>query len=97
MKKITQDLICTFLSINPNRTGNLYVTSVDATEDRGRLGRLLNHSRVDFNVVSKIVEIDSIPRIIFYAAKNIEENVELLYDYGDRTLKSLKLYPWLRY
>ncbi|KII74717.1 N-lysine methyltransferase SETD8-A [Thelohanellus kitauei] len=76
---------------------NIFSYSIDATLDKGRLGRLLNHSRTEFNLVSKIIEIRGIPRIVFYASKDIPKDVELCYDYGDRSKRSLKLYPWLRY
>ncbi|KAF1742683.1 hypothetical protein MXB_4663 [Myxobolus squamalis] len=70
---------------------------IDATSETGRMGRLLNHSRLNFNIISKIIEIDNIPRIVFHATHDIPIGAELLYDYGDRSPQSLKNYPWLRY
>ncbi|KAF0991436.1 hypothetical protein HZS_162 [Henneguya salminicola] len=76
---------------------NIQYASVDATIDVGKLGRLLNHSRLNFNLISKIIEIANVPRIVFFAARDISIGEELLYDYGDRTPTSLRNHPWLRY
>lgn len=67
---------------------------VDATLETGRLGRLINHSR-NGNLITKVVEVKGIPRLIFLAKRDIDENEELSYDYGDRSKESLHHHPWL--
>lgn len=67
---------------------------VDATEETGKLGRLVNHSR-NGNLVTKSLLVDSIPRLILIAKTYIRKGEELLYDYGDRSKESLEHHPWL--
>ena len=71
------------------------VPSVDATAESGLLGRLVNHSRLKFNCVTKVLEVDGDPRLILVAARDVGVAEELLYDYGDRSKESLDAYPWL--
>jgi len=70
---------------------------IDATEETGRYGRLLNHSCKTPNCVTKVVMLPNQdePRLILVAKQDIEEGTELLYDYGDRSKESLKAHPWL--
>lgn len=68
---------------------------IDATAESGRLGRLVNHSRVKPNLQTKVVIVNDIPRLILVAKKDIEPGTELLYDYGDRSKESLLCHPWL--
>ncbi|GAB1599099.1 N-lysine methyltransferase KMT5A-A-like [Argonauta hians] len=68
---------------------------VDATDESGRLGRLINHSRSG-NCQTKLVGIKGRPYLILVASRNIDEGEELLYDYGDRSKASLAAHPWLR-
>jgi len=68
---------------------------VDATEESGRLGRLLNHSCIHPNLVTKIVTLDESPRLILVAKHDIVEGTELIYDYGDRDKATIKAHPWL--
>ena len=58
--------------------------SIDATFESGRLGRLVNHSKVSSNCSTKVVMLDGIPRLVFIAKKDILPGSELYYDYGDR-------------
>jgi hypothetical protein len=58
--------------------------SIDATFESGRLGRLVNHSKVSSNCRTKVVMLDGIPRLVFIAKKDILPGSELYYDYGDR-------------
>ncbi|XP_057667362.1 N-lysine methyltransferase KMT5A-like isoform X1 [Diorhabda carinulata] len=67
---------------------------IDATEETGRLGRLVNHSR-NGNLQTKTILVDSIPRLILTAKTYIRPGEELLYDYGDRSKESLEHHPWL--
>jgi len=68
---------------------------IDATGESGRFGRLLNHSRVNPNCVTKVVMLGETPRLILIAKQDIAAGTELLYDYGDRSKESLKAHPWL--
>ena len=70
-------------------------SSVDATAESGLLGRLVNHSRLQFNCCTKVVDVDDRPRLILVASRDITVDEELLYDYGDRSKESLEAYPWL--
>jgi histone-lysine N-methyltransferase SETD8 len=68
---------------------------IDATEESGRYGRLLNHSRRTPNCFTKVVMLSNTPRLIFLAKDDIKAGQELTYDYGDRSKESLKAFPWL--
>ena len=67
---------------------------IDATEEDGSYGRLINHA-VNGNVESKVVKIDEKPVIIFLAKKDISAGVELCYDYGERSKSIVNANPWL--
>lgn len=69
--------------------------SIDATEESGLLGRLVNHSCKNFNCATKPIEVDGKPRLILVATRTITTGEELLYDYGDRSPESLMAHPWL--
>jgi len=69
---------------------------VDATEETDRLGRLFNHSKTASNVSSKLFPINGVPYLILCASVDIQVGEELLYDYGDRSKKSLDDHPWLK-
>lgn len=69
--------------------------SVDATKDDGRLGRLINHSKKTPNVVPQVLELNNAPHVYFSALVDIEPGQEILYDYGDRSQKSIDEHPWL--
>jgi len=68
---------------------------IDATGESGRYGRLLNHSRVSPNCITKVVMLGDIPRLILVARQDLAEGTELVYDYGDRSKESLVAHPWL--
>ena len=68
---------------------------IDATAESTRLGRLLNHSKLDGNCQTKLFEIDSKPHLILVAARDIRPGEEMTYDYGDRNKVSLESHPWL--
>ena len=70
---------------------------VDSTEETKRYGRLINHSKKNPNCKIKVVVFKNIPRLIIQAKTDILAGTELLYDYGDRSPKSLKMNPWLNY
>lgn len=68
--------------------------SVDATSESDKLGRLVNHSR-NGNLITKIVEVGSVPHLVLIAKEDIQPNVEITYDYGDRSRESIRNHPWL--
>ncbi|XP_050069319.1 histone-lysine N-methyltransferase PR-Set7 [Anopheles maculipalpis] len=67
---------------------------IDATAESGKLGRLVNHSR-NGNLVTKTVPINNRPHLVLIAKEDIEKDVEVTYDYGDRSKEALQHYPWL--
>ena len=71
--------------------------SIDATAETGRLGRLLNHSRLNPNCITKVIQVEKQeqPILVLIAKCDIEAGTELLYDYGDRSKESLAVHPWL--
>ena len=75
--------------------GKRYV--IDATNESGRFGRLINHSRYSPNCKTKVVSIGDTPRLIFIALKDIPAGSEITYDYGDQSKESLVAHPWLKY
>ena len=70
--------------------------SIDATEESGRLGRLINHSKTAGNCHTKLTEINNKPYLMLIASRDIAVGEELLYDYGDRNKDSLESHPWLK-
>ena len=98
---------CSFLRTKERSCGNFncyvcnasqlsFLNSVDATSESGRLGRLINHSRKQYNCIMRLFHTeDGMPRLIALASRNIEQDEEILYDYGDRTKTSLASFSWL--
>ncbi|CAG5114225.1 Oidioi.mRNA.OKI2018_I69.chr2.g8289.t1.cds [Oikopleura dioica] len=72
---------------------------IDATAESPFYGRLLNHSCKTPNCATKPLDmqdpIDPV-RLIIFAKEDIPAGTELLYDYGDRSKKSLEVHPWLK-
>lgn len=68
---------------------------MDATPSTYGHGRLINHGNKSANLVTKVVEVDGLPRLCFFATGDIEAGEELLYDYGDRRKDAIISYPWL--
>ena len=60
------------------------IYSVDATEETGQYGRLLNHSKKAANIVPRVILLDELPMVILVANRDICAGEELVYDYGDR-------------
>lgn len=73
----------------------LGVRSVDATKS-GRIGRLINHSRLSPNLRTRLFSVDGVPRLGLCAIKDIEKGTELHYDYGERDPQALAAHPWLK-
>lgn len=69
--------------------------SVDATKDNGRMGRLLNHSKTQANVFTKLLEVKDQPYLCLMAARDIRPGEELQYDYGERSKAAIESHPWL--
>ena len=67
---------------------------VDATQMKGRKGRLVNHCRLG-NCAPQLMYVEDKPRVILMATRNIEPGEEILFDYGDRTKESIEAHPWL--
>lgn len=91
-------LVCIYVLSIRDTQRDMYVvsySSVDATKDNGRLGRLLNHSKTSANVVTKLFPINDHPYLCLMAARNIREEEELQYDYGERSPSVLLSHPWL--
>ena len=68
---------------------------IDATEESPYMGRLVNHSCKIPNMVTKTIELDNIPHLVLVAKRDIAENEEILYDYGDKSKEALEYHPWL--
>lgn len=68
---------------------------IDATKT-GRIGRLINHSRINQNMKTKLFIVDGVPRLALVAIRDIDVGTELKYDYGERDPVALKAHPWLR-
>jgi [histone H4]-lysine20 N-methyltransferase SETD8 len=69
---------------------------VDATIETGNLGRLVNHSRDNHNVVPQIVEVNNQPHLVLIADRKIDTDTEIVYDYGDRRAAAMEANPWLK-
>lgn len=67
---------------------------IDATEETGKLGRLINHSR-NGNLVTRVVDVESTPHLIFMSKEDISVGTEVTYDYGDRNRETICHNPWL--
>lgn len=74
----------------------LFYSSVDATRETTRLGRLINHSKTG-NCQTRLHDIDGKPHLILVASRDIDSEEELLYDYGDRSKAALSAHPWLKH
>lgn len=70
---------------------------LDGTAESGYLGRLVNHSRLTPNLVTRAVMVAGAPHLVLVAARDLPKGVELLYDYGDRSKEALANHPWLAY
>lgn len=89
------------LDLHPSRGDDLtmfpiYFSSIDATAESGKLGRLVNHSR-NGNLMTKTVLVNDLPHLVLLAKEDIPEGVEVTYDYGDRSKEALQHHPWLAF
>eukprot|EP00455_Lapot_gusevi_P015048 TRINITY_DN17596_c0_g3_i2.p1 TRINITY_DN17596_c0_g3~~TRINITY_DN17596_c0_g3_i2.p1 ORF type:complete len:212 (+),score=30.53 TRINITY_DN17596_c0_g3_i2:150-785(+) len=66
-------------------------------DPRFGFGRLINHSRVDFNLIPrKVVDYYGRVRIAFFSSRDIALGEELLFDYNDRDKLTAAAFPWLK-
>ena len=75
----------------------VYHFSIDASQDTGRFGRLVNHSISGANTAMKVIPVNKIPRLVLFARRDILSGEEILYDYGDRDPEAWEVFPWLKY
>ena len=68
---------------------------LDATEETGRYGRLINHGRRKANLHTKVFLFKGVPRLVLIAKEDLQAGVELFFDYGDRDPDTLAALPWL--
>lgn len=57
--------------------------SVDASEDDGSLGRLVNNDDIKPNCKMKTVVYEGKPHLCLFAVKEITQGEEITYNYGD--------------
>lgn len=67
---------------------------IDATKESDRLGRLINHSRKGL-LRPRVIEVERIPRLVFFANRDISIGAEVTYDYGERRKDILEYHKWL--
>ena len=70
--------------------------AIDATEENGTFGCLINHSKLNQNIKPVVEVKKGQPTIIFVALRDIKINEELLYDYCDTSNNTKKIFPWLK-
>lgn len=70
--------------------------AIDATEEDGSFGRLINHSKLSQNIKPVIKVKKGQPVVSFVALRDIKINEELLYDYCDTSKKAKEIFPWLK-
>ena len=92
-----------YLKKNPNMLNYLYWFDAngeklcyDATEETGGVGRLINHSIKNPNLVTKVSTNGPRPVLYFVAIKNILPDTELLYNYGETRKDVIQTFPWLK-
>eukprot|EP00039_Didymoeca_costata_P018539 m.333896 g.333896 ORF g.333896 m.333896 type:complete len:269 (-) comp17241_c0_seq1:1033-1839(-) len=67
---------------------------VDATKS-GRIGRLINHSRKNPNLQTKLFVVDDVPHLGLVAIRDIDIGEEVSYDYGEKDPTVIQAHPWL--
>ena len=72
--------------------------ALDATQETGDHGRLVNHCRGGRgeNCVPQIYHHEGVPRVLLVAKRLIKPGEELCYDYGERSPEVVLLNPWLK-
>ena len=69
---------------------------IDATEEDGTYGRLINHSKKNSCLLLKVLPVDGKPRIIFFASRDIALGEQILYDYGETRREVIEANEWMR-
>ena len=69
---------------------------IDATEESGLMGHLINHGKGNANLVPRIFTVNDTPRVVFVAANDIAIGDQLYYDYGERQADIVKELKWLK-
>ena len=90
LSNLTEKQGCYILDVECRRKS----FSLDATNNNGRKGRLVNHSCTP-NCKTEIRTIDNVQRVVLVAKQNIGIGEEITYNYGDRSKEALKANPWL--
>ena len=70
-------------------------TCVDATDQDGSLGRLINHSRLSPNAIACGYTYMHTRYIIIQALTCIQPGSQIRYDYGERRPEILAIKPWI--
>ena len=70
--------------------------AIDAIEENGTFGCLINHSKLNQNIKPVVEVKKGQPTVIFVALKDIKSNEELLSDYCDTSNNAKKIFPWLK-
>ena len=68
---------------------------VDASQETGRLGRLVNHSQLRMNCVMKKIIQKNKPHLVLVATTDIPCGTEILYSYNDSDSTTIAENPWL--
>ena len=68
---------------------------IDATVETEFKGRLINHSKDNANLKTKVLVVDGKPHLVFFAKRNIKEDEELLFAYGENRGKVVEINKWL--
>ena len=73
------------------------ISRKDGTNERYNPGRCINHKckMGNRNLLPKVHEVDSMPRIIFFAEIDIQKGSELFYDYSDHRKSVVEQNPWM--
>lgn len=72
-----------------------FFRSIDATAESPSLGRLINHS-LNGNLETRILDDHGVPRLCFFAKRDINIGEQLTYNYGEDRRNVLKALPWLK-
>lgn len=70
---------------------------IDAIQESNRIGRLINHCKLNQNLLTRLVEVNGKPNLIFVARKDLDIDGELLFDYGDHSKESIAAHPWFAF
>ena len=81
---IMSNLNLSWVKLILGRVFTIFLSSIDATAETGRFGRLINHSRGQPNLFTKVYMLGGQPRLLLKAKLDILPGTELQYDYGDR-------------